>query len=137
VVRLTVCRGCCCGTPKARPDVDHDAQLARIVALADVGAASWRRSECLGPCEEANVIVVQPSPGARAGGARPVWLGRLGDGELDELVGWVRRGGPGRSTMPKALEKHVITTRPGRPAPPAPAVSVARGRPADEREVRA
>ena len=111
MVRLTLCRGCCCGTTKARPDDDHAAQLERVVAIARDHGASLRRSECLGPCEEANVVVVQPSPAARALGARPVWFGRVGDDQLEALGRWVGAGGPGRDPVPEPLAPHVIPSR--------------------------
>ena len=111
MVRLTLCRGCCCGTTKARPDDDHVAQLARVAALARDHGATLRRSECLGPCEEANVVVVQPSPAARALGARPVWLGRVGDDQLEALGGWGEAGGPGHDPVPELLLPHVIPSR--------------------------
>lgn len=67
--RVVVCRDCCCGTPKIT-GVDHAAQTARLRALVPV-----RVSECLDVCEQANVVVVQPS----AEGAPPV-PGRSGSG---------------------------------------------------------
>ena len=69
---VTVCRGCCCGTPKI-PGLDHAEQLARLrQALA--GTAQVRVTGCLNACEHANVVVVQPSAAGRAAGGRPVWL---------------------------------------------------------------
>ncbi|MFF1934660.1 (2Fe-2S) ferredoxin domain-containing protein [Streptomyces sp. NPDC058228] len=64
---VSVCRGCCCGTPKI-PDVDHAGQLAVLRrSLGEIAAV--RAVECLDACEQANVIVVQPSAeGRRAGG---------------------------------------------------------------------
>ncbi|MCW2506633.1 MAG: hypothetical protein JWO79_4917, partial [Actinomycetia bacterium] len=53
---VTVCRGCCCGTERKHPGIDHDGLLA---ALAEVGAV--RVSDCLDVCEDSNVVVVQPS----------------------------------------------------------------------------
>lgn len=99
-VGVTVCRGCCCGDPAKHPDVDHDAQLEALRAMARSGAVRLTVSECLGPCEEANVVVVRPSaPGRRAGG-RPRWFGSLTEPDIAHLGQWVRAGGPGRAELP-------------------------------------
>ena len=92
---VTACRGCCCGTAKKHPDVDHDALLDRLTAgLGD--RARVRTSDCLGPCEESNVVVVTPTRAARLLGARAVWLrGVLDDAATDAVVEWVQSGGPG------------------------------------------
>ncbi|MCQ4206595.1 (2Fe-2S) ferredoxin domain-containing protein [Streptomyces longispororuber] len=101
--RVVVCRDCCCGTVKVAGD--HAAQTARLRAAVPV-----RISECLDVCEQANVIVVQPSAEGRAGGARPVWLGLVNDPEATEdIVTWVRAGGPGVAPMPEILDLYVVT----------------------------
>ncbi|WP_375425446.1 (2Fe-2S) ferredoxin domain-containing protein [uncultured Friedmanniella sp.] len=115
-MRLTICRGCCCGTKKARPDVDHAAQLARLSELTDEHGLAWRQSECLGPCEEANVVVVHPSPQARAAGARPVWFGLVDSTQLEILSSWLTAGGPGMAPLPDQLVAHIVD-RPARAAP--------------------
>lgn len=102
---LTVCRDCCCGSTGKHPDVDHDAQLATLRAGA--GRHRVRVSECLSVCERSNVVVVQPSPAARRGGARPVYLGDVLDREaLDAVTGWLTAGGPGVAAMPDRLRTH-------------------------------
>lgn len=74
---VTVCRGCCCGTDTI-PVVDHAAQLAALkTELAS--DARVRAVNCLDACEQAIVIVVQPSTTGRAAGGRPVWLGLVND----------------------------------------------------------
>ncbi|WP_053709540.1 (2Fe-2S) ferredoxin domain-containing protein [Streptomyces sp. NRRL B-3648] len=100
---VTVCRGCCCGTDKV-PGVDHRAQLAALKAqLAPV--ARIRAVNCLDACEQANVIVVQPSSAGRAAGGRPVWLGLVNDPDAtDDIVAWVRAGGPGPAAQPEILD---------------------------------
>jgi predicted metal-binding protein len=68
---VTVCRGCCCGTRKKHPDVDHRAQLDELRAsVKDV--ARVRTSDCLDDCKRSNVMVVSPSRSGRGDGARPV-----------------------------------------------------------------
>ncbi|MFJ8821070.1 (2Fe-2S) ferredoxin domain-containing protein [Streptomyces sp. NPDC102467] len=102
--RVVVCRDCCCGTVKVPGD--HAAQTARLRSAVPV-----RVTECLDVCEQANVVVVQPSAAGRAGGARPVWLGLVNDPDATEdIVTWVRAGGPGVAPMPAILDLYVITS---------------------------
>lgn len=102
--RVVVCRDCCCGTPKVT-GVDHSAQTARLRAEVPV-----RVSACLDVCEQANVIVVQPSAEGRAAGARPVWLGLVNDPDATEdIVAWARAGGPGVVSRPDILDLYAIT----------------------------
>ncbi|MBZ3906193.1 MULTISPECIES: hypothetical protein [Streptomyces] len=102
--RVVVCRDCCCGTPKV-PGVDHDQQVAHLTENIPV-----RVSDCLDVCEHANVVVVQPSATARAAGARPVWLGLVNDTDATEdIVAWVRAGGPGVAPCPDILDLYVFT----------------------------
>ncbi|GAA3746893.1 hypothetical protein HDA32_001442 [Spinactinospora alkalitolerans] len=108
--RLVVCRGCCCGTKKKRPGVDHKGQLARLSALGDHEgrAVPVRLSTCLGICFKANVVVVQPSSAGRAAGGRPVWLGDFTEDRLiDDLDDWIFAGGPGIAPLPTTLEPHL------------------------------
>lgn len=103
---ITVCRGCCCGTPEKHPDVDHDGQLARLRTEVE-GRARVASSDCLDVCERSNVVVVNPSPAARAKGARPVWLGSVVDDDrLADIASWVNAGGPGAERFPQALARH-------------------------------
>ncbi len=110
--RLTVCRGCCCGTKKKVPGVDHKAQLARLSAIDDHSArrVPVRTSKCLGICFQANVVVVQPSQEGRAAGGRPVWLGQMTEDKLlDAVDDWIFDGGPGIVPLPAVLEEHVTS----------------------------
>nr|WP_199566820.1 hypothetical protein [Streptomyces triticagri] len=101
--RVVVCRDCCCGTAKI-PGVDHRAQTERLRSEVPV-----RISECLDVCEQANVVVVQPSAAGRAAGGRPVWLGLVNDAAATEdIVAWVRAGGPGVAPLPEILELHTF-----------------------------
>lgn len=96
--RVVVCRDCCCGSPKVT-GVDHAAQTARLRAEVPV-----RISECLDVCDQANVVVVQPSSAGRAAGGRPVWLGLVNDPDATEdIVAWARAGGPGVAPLPDIL----------------------------------
>ncbi|MFY1649964.1 hypothetical protein ACN27J_03605 [Solwaraspora sp. WMMB762] len=96
---MTVCRGCCCGTRRKHPDVDHDRQLDILRA-----AGSVRVSDCLNACDRSNVVVVQPAVLARRLGARPVWLGGvLDETALSIVVDWIAAGGPGLAAPPDRL----------------------------------
>ncbi|MEU5140814.1 hypothetical protein [Streptomyces sp. NPDC021139] len=102
--RIVVCRDCCCGSPKVT-GVDHAAQTERLRAAAPV-----RVSDCLDVCEQANVVVVQPSARGRAAGARSVWLGLVNDPDATEdIAAWVRAGGPGVAPRPDILDLYAIT----------------------------
>jgi (2Fe-2S) ferredoxin len=108
---VVVCRGCCCGNPSKDPRTDHTAQLRRLEDLADERPTqvSVRTSDCLGPCSQANVVVVRPSALGRRDGGRPVWLALVRDlGVLDLLEGWLADGGPGLAPIPDLLSLHVI-----------------------------
>jgi (2Fe-2S) ferredoxin len=104
---VTVCRGCCCGTPKV-PRLDHTAQLADLrQSLADV--ATVRRTDCLDACERANVIVIQPSAEGRQAGGRPVWLGLVNDTDAAaDITAWVTAGGPGLADPPDILDLYIF-----------------------------
>ncbi|WP_051795832.1 hypothetical protein [Streptomyces sp. NRRL S-87] len=102
-----VCRGCCCGDPNKNPGADHEGQLARLRAAAaeSGGTLAVRTSDCLGPCERANVIVVQPSAEARRTGARAAWVGWALDGDATEdVLAWAAAGGPGIAPVPATVE---------------------------------
>lgn len=105
---VTVCRGCCCGTPKI-PRLDHAAQLAGLRQALD-GLSRVRVSDCLDACEQANVVVVQPSATGRAAGGRPVWLGLVNDTDAaEDIAAWIRAGGPGLADPPGVLDLYVFT----------------------------
>ncbi|MGW0861993.1 (2Fe-2S) ferredoxin domain-containing protein [Streptomyces koelreuteriae] len=102
--RVVVCRDCCCGTAKVT-GVDHTAQTERLREAAPV-----RVSECLDVCDQANVIVVQPSSAGRAAGARPVWFGLVNDpAATEDIVSWVRAGGPGVAPRPDILDLYAFS----------------------------
>ncbi|MER7397674.1 (2Fe-2S) ferredoxin domain-containing protein [Streptomyces sp. NPDC000151] len=106
--RVTVCRGCCCGDAGKIPGVDHAGQIPRLRAALD-GAAPVRASECLDVCDQANVVVVQPSPEGRAAGGRPVWLGLVNDDDaLADIAAWIRAGGPGIAEPPGVLDLYAM-----------------------------
>ncbi|MFJ1746543.1 (2Fe-2S) ferredoxin domain-containing protein [Streptomyces sp. NPDC088116] len=105
--KVTVCRGCCCGTPKI-PGLDHTAQLAGLRAsVGDV--ATVRAVDCLDACDHANVIVIQPSAEGRKAGGRPVWLGLVNDADASaDITAWIHAGGPGLVDPPDILELYAF-----------------------------
>ena len=108
---VVLCRGCCCGSERRDPGTDHAAQLTwlRRLAVAHPGRVTGQTSECLGPCAQANVLVVRPSPAGRRRGGRPVWFAFVGDARALELLeGWIGAGGPGLAALPDELELHVV-----------------------------
>ncbi|MFG3086749.1 (2Fe-2S) ferredoxin domain-containing protein [Streptomyces antibioticus] len=109
---LVVCRGCCCGDARKHPGYDHAGQLARLraAAAASDGAFQVRTTDCLGPCDQANVIVVQPSTAGRRAGGRPTWVGfATNDASTTELLTWATTGGPGVAPPPPTLELQFVS----------------------------
>lgn len=103
----TVCRGCCCGTVRKHPGIDHDSQLDALRDTVD-DAARVRTSDCLDDCKRSNVIVVSPSRAGRAKGGRPVWLQRvLTDSAMTGVGEWMRAGGPGIADPPTEVKRLV------------------------------
>ncbi|MEU1464295.1 (2Fe-2S) ferredoxin domain-containing protein [Streptomyces sp. NPDC005727] len=106
---VVVCRGCCCGDPAKQPGTDPVGQLDRLRAAAAEGGFEVRTSDCLGPCDQANVMVVRPSAEGRRAGGGPVWIGfALDDDCTAEVAEWARAGGPGAAEPPLALELQMI-----------------------------
>ncbi|MFD8814505.1 (2Fe-2S) ferredoxin domain-containing protein [Streptomyces sp. NPDC059627] len=106
---VVVCRGCCCGDPGKHPGTDHVRQLERLRAGAAEGGFAVRTTDCLGPCDQANVLVVQPSAAGRRAGGRPVGVGfAMDDDCTDEVLTWAAAGGPGMSEPPVTLELQFI-----------------------------
>ncbi|MEU9996976.1 (2Fe-2S) ferredoxin domain-containing protein [Streptomyces sp. NPDC050848] len=118
---LVVCRGCCCGDAGKNPGVDHAGQLARLrhAAAESGGRLSVRTSDCLGPCAQANIVVVQPSTEGRRRGGRAAWIAFVTDEDcLDDILAWTAAGGPGLAEPPDTLALQMID-------PPAVAASPA------------
>ncbi|WP_327740562.1 (2Fe-2S) ferredoxin domain-containing protein (plasmid) [Streptomyces nojiriensis] len=105
---VTVCRGCCCGTPKV-PGLDHAAQLRDLREALD-GTATVRVTDCLDACERANVVVVQPSATGRKAGGWPVWLDLVNDRDATaDIAAWVESGGPGVTEPPGFLDLYAFS----------------------------
>lgn len=84
-VSVLVCRGCCCGTERKLPEVDHAGHLDHLRdAIADNPASKLRTVDCLGPCSFANVVVVRR-------GTQRWWLGAVNEEEqIAHLGDWLR-----------------------------------------------
>lgn len=107
---LVVCRGCCCGDSRKNPGTDHAGQLDLLRAAAAEHGFRIRTTDCLGPCDQANVIVVGPSPAGRRAGGRATWIGfATDDDSTEEVVRWAAAGGPGLAEPPLTLELQFIT----------------------------
>lgn len=98
--RVLVCRGCCCGTERKHPDVDHDGQLDALLGAAGPDASA-RVTACVGMCSASNLVIV-----GRPGGTR-VWLGGILDEESTQaLAAWIGQGC--HDPVPGALRSHVV-----------------------------
>jgi predicted metal-binding protein len=83
MVTMLVCRGCCCGTTRKHPELDHGAQLARLREAAAAGGAKVIATDCLGPCDRSNVVVLR---GPAADGCATVWIAQLLEDEATDLL---------------------------------------------------
>ena len=103
---VTMCRGCCCGTTRKHPGFDHDAQVASLRDLLQ-GISNFRITDCLGPCERSNVLVVSPSRNGHRSGGRSTWLGFvLDNAAASDITTWLRDGGPGLAQLPSELTRY-------------------------------
>lgn len=88
-VSVLVCRGCCCGTSK-HPDVDHPAQTDTLRrALPSHVRSRLFESDCLGPCDRSNVVVVSRD------GRRRWFGGVLAVDQTRALADWIGTGADG------------------------------------------
>ena len=101
--RVWVCRGCCCGTRKKHPGVDHKGleRLARDGARE--AGAKYEVTDCLGPCGQGNIVVTRVAGTIR-------WFRKVNDEDTTkQVVAHVRDGGE----LPLALERHLMPKRTG------------------------
>jgi hypothetical protein len=54
-----VCRGCCCGTARKHPHLDHDRQIELLRAAAVEAGSVLRVSGCRGVCHLSNVVALR------------------------------------------------------------------------------
>ncbi|MGW3109256.1 (2Fe-2S) ferredoxin domain-containing protein [Streptomyces sp. NPDC001100] len=95
-------------------DLAGNLPLSLRVQLTDLrtvlaGVAMIRRTDCLGACERANVVVIQPSAQGRQAGGRPVWLGQVNDPDAaTDITTWVKNRGPGLADPPGILDLYAF-----------------------------
>lgn len=107
-----VCRGCCCGTERKHPDVDHDAQLEMLAAAARAGGGHCRVVDCIDECWASNVVVVR-----RSGVHTPtVWLGGvLATEQTAAVADWLALGATGAppvDVQPLVIERRKTQSLP-------------------------
>lgn len=101
VVSVQVCDGCCCGTERKHPGVDHARIRALIAAAVDYAGGRLRVVDCVDECSRSNVVIVRPA-GSRS---ERIWIGGVLDDEVVQaLCGWIAVG----ATTPKPFD---IATR--------------------------
>ena len=101
---VLVCRGCCCGTSRKHPDVDHDAQVAVLSSGALRGGGRCRVVDCLDECSASNVVVVRRHDGHPA-----IWLGGVLSADDTAAVAEWLAAGARVSSMPAVVAHRVMT----------------------------
>ena len=84
MLSVLVCRGCCCGTEDGPEPARHVAQLEAAVAAA---GGRLKITNCIGPCDRKNVVVVRGRSETRRWTAR--YYGGVGQAEVDSLCDWL------------------------------------------------
>jgi hypothetical protein len=96
---VVVCRGCCCGTTRKHPGLDHAGQVAALARAAEAAGGRLRQTDCLGPCDRSNVMVVRSRTAAASA---TVWLGGvLEEAQTAALCAWIAGGAP--ASLPEPL----------------------------------
>lgn len=86
---LLACAGCCCGRPRHGGELAPGRVLRRVVRRAYAASGLQGRvrltfTECLGPCSEANVVLLYLH-------GRPLWFRRMNSPDLvTELLAYAR-----------------------------------------------
>lgn len=105
--KVWVCRGCCCGTRKKHPGVDHKGLEKLLRSGAKRAGMRYEVTDCLGPCGQGNVVVVR-----RDGRIR--WFRKLNDeGSTGAVVEHLVTG-----EVSSELERHRLQKRDGRKPDP-------------------
>lgn len=84
---VLVCRGCCCGT---QDGVNHDRHLEVITAAIGDAGGRVKVTNCIGPCDRKNVVVVRTRQPAARWTAR--YYGAVDDVEVQALRAWFAAG---------------------------------------------
>lgn len=100
--KVWVCRGCCCGTRKKHPGVDHAQQERELRAGAQQAGLRFERTDCLGPCGQGNIVVTRTAGRIR-------WFRRMNDAAATAAL--VRSLG---QDIPAELDHHLMRGRSGK-----------------------
>ena len=107
---VLLCRGCCCGTARKHPDVDHLAQEQRLAEAAARAGARLAIGGCLDECAHSNVIVLRRGERDHVDS---IWLGGvLDERRTSELCAYLCDGWREGAPLPAALA--VLVFDPGR-----------------------
>jgi (2Fe-2S) ferredoxin len=102
--KVWVCRGCCCGTRKKHPGIDHKALEKQLRRGAKHAGARFEVTDCLGPCGQGNVVVVRSQGVVQ-------WFRKVNSAALNEAVlGLLDRS----RRLPSPLETHLMPKRTGK-----------------------
>ena len=97
--RVLVCRGCCCGSERKHPAIDHDEQIVEISAVART-----RVVDCVDECSHSNVVIVRSGPGTS------VWLGGINSPVITSvLCEWLAAGAA--LPAPPVLQSKIFSRR--------------------------
>jgi hypothetical protein len=84
---VLVCRGCCCGT---QDGIDHDRHLAIIREAPKNAAGRIKVTNCIGPCDRKNVVVVRTRQHDDRWRSR--YFAAVNDSEVEALRLWFASG---------------------------------------------
>lgn len=102
--KVWVCRGCCCGTRKKHPGIDHAALEKQARRGSKALGARYQVTDCLGPCGQGNIVVTRTAGRVR-------WWRKMNDVDTtQELLEHLREGGD----LPAALERHQLPRKAGK-----------------------
>ena len=86
---VQVCDGCCCGTERKHPGVDHAGIRELLAAAIERAGGHMRIVGCVDECSRSNVVIVRPS----GSGSGRTWIGDvLDDDVVHALCGWIATG---------------------------------------------
>ena len=92
-MRVQVCDGCCCGTERKHPGIDHAAIRELLAAAAERAGGHMRVVGCVDECSRSNVVIVRPAGSGLASGAKRTWIGDvLDDDVVHALCSWISTG---------------------------------------------
>jgi hypothetical protein len=84
---VLVCRGCCCGK---QDGIDHDRHLAIIREATKNAAGRIKVTNCIGPCDRKNVVVVRTRQHSGRWQAR--YFAAVEAAEVEALRSWFASG---------------------------------------------